>query len=92
MFDGKHIAEYAGDMFGAPSATGRNVAGGSITLTPLPLRGLPVSNSFAGAALSPDGAKLAVENLGNGPAQITHLGAVRTATVSATRRMEEKCP
>src|ERR1700686_2363702 len=32
VFDGKHIAEYAGDMFGAPPATGRTVAGGSFAL------------------------------------------------------------
>ena len=63
-------------------------ADNAITLTPLPLRGLPVSNSFAGAALSPDGAKLAVENLGNGPAQITVYslpsGAARTWTAYGT--------
>src|SRR6202795_1869694 len=32
VFDGKHIAEYAGDMFSAPPATGRTVAGGSFAL------------------------------------------------------------
>ena len=32
VFDGKHIAEHAGDMFGAPPATGRTVAGGSFAL------------------------------------------------------------
>src|SRR6202790_5911043 len=31
-FDGKHIAEYAGDRFGAPPAPGRPVAGGSFAL------------------------------------------------------------
>jgi 2-keto-4-pentenoate hydratase/2-oxohepta-3-ene-1,7-dioic acid hydratase in catechol pathway len=32
VFDGEHITEYDGDMFGAPRATGRTVAGGSFTL------------------------------------------------------------
>jgi 2-keto-4-pentenoate hydratase/2-oxohepta-3-ene-1,7-dioic acid hydratase in catechol pathway len=32
VLDGEHIAEYDGDMFGAPPATGRMVAGGSFTL------------------------------------------------------------
>ena len=32
VFDGGHILEYGGDMFGAPRATGRTVACGSFTL------------------------------------------------------------
>jgi len=35
-------------------------ADASVTLTPLALRGLPVSNDYLSAALSPDGTKLAV--------------------------------
>lgn len=63
-------------------------AGNAVTLTPLALRGLPVSNSFAGAALSPDGTRLAVEDLPNGPTQITVYslpsGAARTWTAYGT--------
>jgi hypothetical protein len=58
-------------------------ADNAITLTPLALRGLPVSNDFTGAALSPDGTRLAVENLGS-TTQITVYslpgGAARTWT------------
>jgi hypothetical protein len=46
-----------------------NPAHSAVTLTPLALSGLPVSNSFAAAALSPDGTRLAVASQ-NGPAQI----------------------
>jgi hypothetical protein len=46
-----------------------NPADNAVTLTPLALWGLPVSNSFATAALSPDGTRLAVASQ-NGPAQI----------------------
>jgi hypothetical protein len=60
-----------------------NPAGKAVTLTPLALPGLPVSNSFAAAALSPDGTRLAVESQ-NGPTQITVYslpsGAARTWT------------
>jgi hypothetical protein len=45
-------------------------AANAVTLTPLALPGLPVSNSFAAAALAPDGSRLAVASQ-NGPAQIT---------------------
>jgi hypothetical protein len=64
-----------------------NPAGHAVTLTPLALAGLPVSNSFAAAALSPDGTRLAVESQ-NGPAQITVYslpgGAAKTWTADGT--------
>jgi hypothetical protein len=60
-------------------------AGNAVTLTPLALKGLPVSNDFAGAALSPDGTRLAVASR-FGPVQITVYslpsGAARTWTAS----------
>jgi hypothetical protein len=65
-----------------------NPADDAVTLTPLALPGLPVSNSFATAALSPDGTKLAVASQ-NGSVQITVYslpsGAAKTwsANVSA---------
>jgi hypothetical protein len=60
-----------------------NPVGNAVTLTPLALPGLPVSNGFAAAALSPGGTRLAVESQ-NGPTQITVYslpgGAARTWT------------
>lgn len=40
-----------------------NPADGTVTLTPLTLPGLPVSNDYFSAALSPDGTKLAVAGI-----------------------------
>jgi hypothetical protein len=58
-----------------------NPADNAVTLTPLALPGLPVSNNFAAAALSPDGTRLAVASQ-IGPVQITVYslpsGAART--------------
>ncbi len=65
-----------------------NPAGHAVTLTPLALPGLPVSNSFAAAALSPDGTRLAVVSQ-NGPTQITVYslpgGAAKTWTADGTQ-------
>jgi hypothetical protein len=47
-----------------------SLAANAVTMTPLALPGLPVSNSFAAAALSPDGSRLAVASQ-IGLAQIT---------------------
>lgn len=61
-------------------------AGNAVTLTPLALKGLPVSNDVPEAALSPDGTRLAVASQ-MGPVQITVYslpgGAARTWTASA---------
>jgi hypothetical protein len=58
-------------------------AGHAVTLTPLALTGLPVSNDLPQAALSPDGTRLAVASF-MGPVQITVYslpgGAARTWT------------
>ncbi len=67
-----------------------NPADDAVTMTPLALPGLPFSNNLNGAALSPDGTRLAVASQ-NGAAQIAVYslpsGAVRvwksTANVSA---------
>jgi hypothetical protein len=62
-------------------------ADNAVTLTPLALPGLPVSDAFAGAALSPDGTRLAVEKQ-DGPTQITVYslpgGAARAWTAYGT--------
>lgn len=67
-----------------------NPAGNTVALTPLDLPGLPVSNSFASAALSPDGTRLAVASQ-NGPAQITVYslpsGAAKTWTTNISGPM-----
>jgi WD40 repeat protein len=64
-----------------------NPASGAVTLTPLTLPGLPVSNSLAAVALSPDGTQLAVAS-DNGPTYIRVYalpsGTAKTWTGSAT--------
>jgi hypothetical protein len=67
-----------------------NPADDAVTLAPLPLTGLPVSDSFLTAALSPDGTKLAVATW-NGPTQITVYslpsGAARTWSANVNSAM-----
>jgi len=64
-----------------------NPADDAVKLTPLALPGLPVSNDFSAAALSPDGTRLAVAS-GDNNTQITVYslpsGAAKTWTSDAT--------